>query len=58
MRRPRCHGRHGSRKEATRLRAHALLGRFLPRLGPLAVRLSGLFRSGVVLTHHFDRRTR
>ena len=27
----------------TRLRAYALLGRFLPRLGPLAGRLSGLF---------------
>ena len=26
-----------------RLRAHALLGRFLPRLGPLAERLGGLF---------------
>ena len=31
---------------AMRLRAHALHGRFLPGVGPLAARLSGLFRSG------------
>ena len=44
MRLSRCRQRHGSRICEVRLRAHALFGRFLPRLGPLAARWSGPFR--------------
>ncbi len=57
MRAPWSHRRFWVRTWRGRLRAHALLGRLLPRLGPPAAKLGGLFRSEPAPPAGYETRT-